>query len=704
MRKRLISICTIVILMSIICLYAWESRRDPHTESGDTTSENAGDFLEWVDDDPDVQYLYDKLETIDFSVQEYSVNTDVYDAETDKEYKTAYLKVLLNQTPIQDEGEREYYFKETVPDLSERSDNSRESYQHAIKNGINYYYMDFDGDGAPELITHYLWTDDEPNYGGPCIMKYSPKDKQVYCFMSQDSAKWEILGSGKLYFDCSTDEEISYGYQEINARGEVSKEMHFNQMLSPDQDTAEYIIYSDDMETLGIKGAKSGKEDWNVLRQKFLAATDDALPYMTYEELFGETLEQLVCERIESIDFSVQEYPVNTDVYDAETDKEYKWNYLMALLNRGPIYNEERGNYYFKWESNMHPEIIHSTDEEYLNILKNSFYYYYMDFDGDGLPELVVCSIMSNDPHFPGPRVLKYRPQHGVHELGARHGGWWKMLGSGQMYYDDQTHAGRHSYGYLEVDSLGEVSKMVDFEQYFSTEDPDWYLVTIDEFDRVEVDEETWNELTRDFFEAEANALSCVSFDDLFSGEDIDSVVNAPPNHVTPFRFFEEIKWNHKILEYDICSDPRYDYENTFLAEYYKDDIEETIELIKKTHTEEELKRWGEDESEWFDMDYHLFDFNDDGLEDYLVCIYAFSWTGSGGNHVDILVQEEGGTFREILSITIPTINYEPPDNHETLVVLDEKTDDFYAIVLPGSNRILRYDKNKDWYEFHDGE
>ena len=51
-----------------------------------------------------------------------------------------------------------------------------------------------------------------------------------------------------------------------------------------------------------------------------------------------------------------------------------------------------------------------------------------------------------------------------------------------------------------------------------------------------------------------------------------------------------------------------------------------------------------------------------------------------------------------------PIRKYEPPDNHEALVVLDEKTDGFYAIVLPGSNRILRYDKEKDWYEFHDGE
>ena len=539
MRKKLISVCTIIILLYIIYLVAWDSRYAPFTES-ENTAADTGDFPEWVDDNPDIQYVYEKIESLDFSVQEYSIDTKVYDTETDREYKKAFLQVLLNQAPIQDEEKGEYYFKETVPDLSERINNSLESYQHAIKYGMNYYYMDFDGDGVPELIMHYLWTEDKPNYGGPYIMKYSPRDKQVYCFMSVDSAKWELLGSGQLYYDCSTDEEISYGYQEINAYGEVSKEVHFEQMLSAENGTTAYIIYSDDIKTVGVKGAKNGKEDWNELTQKFLAATNNALPYMTYEELFGETLEQLVCERIESIDFSVREYPVNTDMYDAEMDEEYKNAYLSALLNRIPIHNEEMGNYYFKWESDMHPEIMNSTDEEYLNILKNSFYYYYMDFDGDGLRELVVCSIMSNDPHFKGPRVLKYRPQHGVHEVGARHGGWWKMLGSGQMYYDDPTHAGRHSYGYLEVDSLGEVSKMVGFERYFSTEDPDWYLVTIDEFDRVEVSEETWNELTRDFFEAQANALPYVSFDDLFNDEDIDSVVNAPPNHVTPYRFLKK--------------------------------------------------------------------------------------------------------------------------------------------------------------------
>lgn len=176
-------------------------------------------------------------------------------------------------------------------------------------------------------------------------------------------------------------------------------------------------------------------------------------------------------------------------------------------------------------------------------------------------------------------------------------------------------------------------------------------------------------------------------------------------DHVTPFREFEEIEENYKILEYDICSHPHYDYEDTFLVEYYRDVIEETIDLMKATHTEEELIRgWGEDESKWFDMDYHMFDFNDDGLEDYMVCIYAPTWSGSGGNRVDILAQGEDGTYRRVLYIIMPTINLNQPDRHDAVAVLDEKTDGFYAIVTPFYNHILRYDKEEDRYVFHGGE
>lgn len=112
----------------------------------------------------------------------------------------------------------------------------------------------------------------------------------------------------------------------------------------------------------------------------------------------------------------------------------------------------------------------------------------------------------------------------------------------------------------------------------------------------------------------------------------------------------------------------------------------------------------GEDVASGTTIDFHVFDFNDDGLNDYLICIDGLVHSGSGGNHVEIDVQEEGETFRKVLDFTAPTIDNNPQNRHQRVTVLDEKSDGFYAIVVPGSNRILRYDKNEDWYKFHDGE
>lgn len=40
-------------------------------------------------------------------------------------------------------------------------------------------------------------------------------------------------------------------------------------------------------------------------------------------------------------------------------------------------------------------------------------------------------------------------------------------------------------------------------------------------------------------------------------------------------------------------------------------------------------------------IDYHTFDFNDDGLEDYLLCIDGFLYSGSGDHWVEIYIQKE---------------------------------------------------------------
>ncbi len=98
------------------------------------------------------------------------------------------------------------------------------------------------------------------------------------------------------------------------------------------------------------------------------------------------------------------------------------------------------------------------------------------------------------------------------------------------------------------------------------------------------------------------------------------------------FENFEELEKNHKILAYDICSSPKYDYENTPLAEYIEADIvwnEEMEEIMGKQFP--------------IEIDYHLFDFNGDGVKDYLLCEKGRLFDGREGNSVEIFIQEENG-------------------------------------------------------------
>lgn len=156
-----------------------------------------------------------------------------------------------------------------------------------------------------------------------------------------------------------------------------------------------------------------------------------------------------------------------------------------------------------------------------------------------------------------------------------------------------------------------------------------------------------------------------------------------------PFCDFSDIVKNHKILTYDICSAPKYDYENTPLAEYIEEAyVAENDEMSQKVGKSLSLT-----------IDYHPFDFNDDGLEDYLLCVDGSLFSGSAGNTVEIYTQEEGGTVRKVLDIHLRLMNPYLPTGHEAFAVLDEKTDGYYALVLPESNHILRYDKQKDGYE-----
>lgn len=156
---------------------------------------------------------------------------------------------------------------------------------------------------------------------------------------------------------------------------------------------------------------------------------------------------------------------------------------------------------------------------------------------------------------------------------------------------------------------------------------------------------------------------------------------------------YEFIEQYHQVLWHDIYSMLTNDYAGTPLEEYLKpieeSDREQLALYVRGT---------------FLSMGYITFDFNDDGLEDYMVCYHGIRWIGSGGNNVDIYVQTSRGSLRRVFIVTMRLHDENLINAHAPVAVLDEKTDGFYAIVLPGSNRIIRYDKETGYYEFQEKE
>lgn len=62
--------------------------------------------------------------------------------------------------------------------------------EESLKQFSNFYYMDYDGDGLPELIDCH-----QVLYG----LKYNPEDKQIYLFLEIPGSNVSLMGAGQLY-------------------------------------------------------------------------------------------------------------------------------------------------------------------------------------------------------------------------------------------------------------------------------------------------------------------------------------------------------------------------------------------------------------------------------------------------------------------------------------------------------------------------
>ncbi len=244
---------------------------------------------------------------------------------------------------------------------------------------------------------------------------------------------------------------------------------------------------------------------------------------MELEDIIEETemksqdiIAEIVCERLRSIDFTIKEYPIDTEVYTEEMDREYKEVFLQVLLNQIPVQYEDGEETYFE---DIDP-VKEKLNADHMTMIKEFFVYCYLDFDGDGLPELIV------DPRgayvrFGGPRIFKYdRDSKKVYVDGYRFMRYRPLCAS-KFYYENNGLISSINYGYQEIDSQGNVIEDVKFQlQHPAYGDPERYFInSLGEFKcvNVEIDKESWDEIFHDFFEAKDNAVTEVTFDELFS-------------------------------------------------------------------------------------------------------------------------------------------------------------------------------------------
>lgn len=164
------------------------------------------------------------------------------------------------------------------------------------------------------------------------------------------------------------------------------------------------------------------------------------------------------------------------------------------------------------------------------------------------------------------------------------------------------------------------------------------------------------------------------------------------------YNYYYYLEKYYNVLEYSITTVPRDDYYSTALKEYLKEDIELSEEIRAEHQGAYPLK-----------IDYHLFDFNDDGIEDYLVCMHESKWSWRGKNMVSvnmvrIYIQEKNGTLRCVFEEGIHLHDSDMRYSHAPMTVLEEKTGGYYILALPESEIILEYNEESGKYELYERE
>ena len=214
-------------------------------------------------------------------------------------------------------------------------------------------------------------------------------------------------------------------------------------------------------------------------------------------------------EILEGIDFTPRPLLEPSELYTPQMDMVFKKAFLKVLNNEIVMGYGGRVTYF---RDTLRGEDLYGEDaisnEKFSEIIKKLDYYYY-DYDRDGYPELTVLW------KFDGSSVLKYDIDKDSVSLCGGGADGWHLLGSGQSYY---CHAGGANRIYWEYVDSWEDESIILHEVYDLDENDNWQGTYI--IGPLEVNEDIWNEVTKDFFEAIEHEVEPLSFDEIFG--DID--------------------------------------------------------------------------------------------------------------------------------------------------------------------------------------
>uniref|UniRef100_UPI00286F4019 hypothetical protein n=1 Tax=Anaerosporobacter sp. TaxID=1872529 RepID=UPI00286F4019 len=137
----------------------------------------------------------------------------------------------------------------------------------------------------------------------------------------------------------------------------------------------------------------------------------------------------------------------------------------------------------------------------------DAYSFYYNDLDGDGLPELgVSCGEIY---------ILKYELEENEFSPIFIGQAWdSRILGTGQIWFHNGLHANYIADRYLVLNDKGGWETILDFEQ--GIQDPFYYQIRMEGYDDVLVNKETWNEITKPFFDATQNAIQPKTVEEIF--------------------------------------------------------------------------------------------------------------------------------------------------------------------------------------------